>query len=84
MSFEIKAQHWNLGQRLVHVVKTQSGVWRVRIRWSLRLGLQHPHVFRSQEEAEKFVAQITQLKQIRAKHWITRMDPTDGWELGWA
>lgn len=79
-----QAKIWHLRDKSVCVAQLRKHAYRVRISWSARLGLQHPHVFKDADSAEAFAASVRERAIITRGIWMEAFYPGDGWEHGYA
>lgn len=67
---------WRLGRRVPHVVPRSDGYgYRIRIRWSHKLGLQLDHTFVNASRAEKVCDQIKLRGRLDMSCWKRIYNP---------
>jgi len=58
----------------------QINEYTVRLRWSNKLGLSHPHVFETRDEAEAFLDRVAAATHIQPDLWEKHFHPGRNWE----
>jgi hypothetical protein len=75
---------WQIKGRKVQISRSGSGqmendIFKIRILWSVKLGMQLQHTFKTEKDAEAFARKITQKGVIRPEFWEKTFHPHSGW-----
>jgi hypothetical protein len=79
-------KYWRLTQEKLDglgISRFSSGQfdeYTVCIRWSDKLGLSHPHVFNTRDEAEAFLDRVAAATHIQPDLWEKHFHPGRNWE----